>query len=95
MIELPNRPFSLIIQDNLLYAIDGNNDKIEMPDDSLGANFCGEWLSNYLPSPSFDVLQSGNIRKAEEAECIYCVLVVKAALRNVEFDNDFTDIVEH
>jgi hypothetical protein len=92
LIELSNNSYNIIIKDNRLYAIDDEGDLIEMPDDNFGADFCGKWFSDYLPQPSFDVIQSGNVRKAEEAECIYCALVVKATLNDENFDNDFNEL---
>lgn len=95
LIKLSKEAFNLVIEDGILCAIDSNGDKISIPDDEFGVNYCGEWLSDYLPAPSFDVAQSGNVRKADEAESIYCALVVRAALNDVEFDKDFEQVAKN
>ena len=37
---------------------------------------CSSWLSDKIPPPSFDVDQGGNLRKAVEAEALYCCLLI-------------------
>lgn len=49
-----------------------------------------EWLSDKIPFPSFDIVQSGHVRKACEAQALYfCVMVVsiiKDKIIKDEFD---------
>ena len=46
----------------------GNREVKKCPRIEVGISECGYWLSKKIPSPNFDIEQSGNIRKAESAK---------------------------
>jgi len=63
-----------------------------MPDHELGIFECSGWLSDKIPSPPFDVDQGGNLRKAVEAESLYCCALISAILKSSYFDEEFNEV---
>lgn len=82
---LLSTPCELYIDEELnrLYTYDGNNDKIYCPEPEESVLYSAEWLEEKLPTPTFSFDQGGNIRKAEEAEAIYQVIVTSRIFDNM------------
>lgn len=60
--------------EDILYYINENGDKLICPDLSEGLSVSADWVSNYLPPVVFDIDQGGNTRKSLEVESIYKII---------------------
>jgi hypothetical protein len=81
--------------DDGIKFINEDGDTIICPDYEVSISNDGEWLSNYLPVPSFDLDQAGNLRKANEAESAYCAIMVTAVLKDEVFKNELENVVKN
>lgn len=55
----------------------------------------GMWLSDQLPTIEFDINQNGNVRKADEAEALFCAIVVSQILKEKEFKEEITTLAKN
>lgn len=94
LLKLISEPFIIKVNDNdgHLYYVDENGDTVMCPDLKKGLSFCRNWLSELLPPVPFDIEQGGNLRKANEAEKMYCCLLV-AGILGEPFISRFEDVV--
>ena len=78
-----------IVDDQLCYD-DNKNERHLCRIVNVDVTKTSEWLSDKIPFPSFDIVQSGHVRKACEAQALYfCVMVVsiiKDKIIKDEFD---------
>lgn len=95
LVGLCNKSQQISIVDNVLCYTTEGNDIIKMPDFELGVDSCSDWLSNYLVSPTFDVFQDGNLRKAAEAEAAYICLNIRVILSDKNFKQEFAAVVDN
>jgi len=79
-------------KNNLCY-IDESGEVNKCPYYGTSVSLDGEWLSQLLPSVSYDVDQGGNLRKAEEAECAYCAAMICLVLNNEDYSNELEDVI--
>lgn len=80
-------------RNGLLYKnLDG--DDVQCPNFGFNISADGKWLSDKIPSITFDVDQNGNIRKAEEAQAAYCCAIVILVLNDDSFLNEFNDTLK-
>lgn len=89
-----DEPQSIALDDGGLFIFH-DGDKIYCPEIKVTISEKGEWLSDFLPEVAFDIDQSGNVRKAEEAEAIYCVIAISAILNDDSFKNDVQEIINN
>lgn len=76
---------SLIEFDELgLYFFDSKNEKVYCPEMLTSISEKGEWLSDKIPFVNFDIDQSGNVRKADEAEALFCCVCVAHILKEAD-----------
>lgn len=80
--------------DQGLFFFDKNNEKIYCPELNTSISEKGEWLSDKLPLITFDIDQNGNVRKADEAEALYCCICVANILKEKSFKLEVDDIVK-
>lgn len=62
--------------EGIYYYKEEGGEKIYCPEVIVGITPEGEWLSNILPLPGFDLDQSGNVKKADEAEALYICMQI-------------------
>lgn len=84
-------PSKIFLDDKGLFFYDGE-DKIYCPEMYVTVSEKGEWLSDMIPNIEFDIDQSGNVRKAEEAEALFCLIVVANTLQDETFKNEIEEI---
>lgn len=82
------------LDDGELVYTDESGDAIKCPHVDTSVSDCGWWLSSKIPSPNFDIQQSGNIRKAEEAEAAYICAIITAILNDAVFAKEFKDLMK-
>lgn len=90
--KLSNHPFKLELKDDDLYFIDKNGNLIKMSNHELGVFKCSVWLSDRIPSPPFNMDQGGNLRKALEAEFLYCCILISAILGFSYFQEELDEV---
>jgi hypothetical protein len=71
-----------------IFYINEDNDKVYCPKMDFSISDSGEWLSDRLPPVPFDVEQSGNVRKSDEAEALYCAIVIAHILKEPIFKEE-------
>lgn len=54
----------------------------------------GEWISDKIPPCNFDIDQNGNVRKADEAEALFCAICVAHILKDEIFKNELNSIAK-
>ena len=84
IIKMFEEPSEIEIDGDELFFFDENGDKVFCPDMYVSISDKGNWLSDKIPLIDFDIDQSGNIRKASEAEALFCLVVVGQVLDEVK-----------
>jgi len=87
--ETPSKIFS---DEGGIYYFDENEDKTYCPKIKSSVTEKGEWLSTIMPNIGFDIDQSGSVRKADEAEALYCCIQVAHILKEKEFKDELTSL---
>lgn len=77
-------PSKIFLDDEGLFYFE-DDDKIYCPEICVTISEKGEWLSDMIPTIEFDSDQAGNVRKAEEAEALFCLIVVSQVMQNEIF----------
>lgn len=93
LIDLVSKP-SIInydVEADKLFIIDDNNERIYCPEIEYGVSVSRDWISDSLLPVPFDISQGGNLRKANEAECIYKCCLIAGILKGSMLD-DFYDV---
>jgi len=86
-----NTPSEIFLdEDGLHFYEDG--DKIYFPEIKVTISEKGEWLSDKIPNVEFDIDQSGNVRKAEEAEALFCAIVISNVLQDDTFKSELEQV---
>jgi hypothetical protein len=85
-------PVLIDCDDEGIFYIDENGDKIYCPSMAFSLSESGEWLSDLLPPITFDIEQSGNVRKADEAEALLCVCFISLILKEDLFREEVLTI---
>jgi hypothetical protein len=80
--------------DEGLYFLDEKGDKQYCPEMKTSISSKGEWLSSKLPQIGFDIDQSGNIRKADEAEAMYITVQVAHILKEKSFKEELEKVAK-
>lgn len=88
-------PIEIEVDDEGIFYFDASGDKIYCPSMAFSITDSGEWLSDKIPPVPFDIEQSGNVRKADEAEALFCLIVVALILKEVDFINEVKDIAKN
>lgn len=91
IIKAFEEPSEIHFDDLGLYFFNEEEEKIYCPEMYTSISEKGEWLSDKVPFISFDIDQNGNVRKAEEAESLFCSIVVANSLRDEYFRNELKD----
>lgn len=92
IIKMFEEPSVIDFDDNGIFYIDEDGEKAYCPQMYSSISDKGEWLSDNLPTIDFDINQNGNVRKADEAEALYCVIVVSQILKENDFKNEVIDL---
>lgn len=71
----------MFFDEHRLYFFDENEERIYCPEILTSISEKGEWLSDKLPIINFDIDQNGNVRRADEAEALYCCICVAHILK--------------
>lgn len=87
-------PSEICADDQGLYFYDENNVKTYCPEMYTSISEQGEWLSDKIPFIDFDIDQNGNVRKAEEAEALFCSVVVANCLQDETFKREVVDVAK-
>lgn len=93
VIKLAENPTKIFIHNNNLCYKDENGDIICCPYIETNVSDAGYWLSDKIPPPSFDILQSGNLRKADESESCYICCVIASVLNDDVFLTEIKDLI--
>lgn len=94
IIEIFEIPSKISFDEDGLYYFDEDGDKIYCPKMNSSISDRGIWLSQKLPEVGFDIDQNGNIRKADEAEALYCCIMVAHILDENEFKQELKNIAK-
>lgn len=78
-----------------LYYFDDKGEKKYCPEMKTSVSDKGQWLSEKLPSIGFDIDQSGNVRKADEAEALYITIQVAHILKEEIFVKELFDVAKN
>lgn len=93
ILKMYDSPSKIFLDDGGLFFLEGE-DKIYCPEIHVTVSEKGEWLSEYVPQIMFDVDQSGNVRKAEEAESLYCLIVVANTFKDASYKRELDEIIK-
>lgn len=85
-------PSLIHFDDQGLFFFDEDETKIYCPEMLTSISEKGEWLSDKLPYVDFDIDQNGNVRKAEEAESLYCAIIVANCIQDNYFKEEIISI---
>jgi hypothetical protein len=91
IIKLFKEPLEIFCDELGLFYIE-NGDKMYCPEVFQTIQEKGFWISDKLPPVNFDIDMSGNVRKAEEAEALYCCACISKILKENEFEDEFMKI---
>lgn len=94
VIRIFEKPSLIDFDDGGLYYFDENNEKRYCPEMYSSISEKGAWLSDLIPTIEFDINQNGNVRKADEAEALFCSLVVAQILKEKEFKNEIRNLAK-
>lgn len=86
-------PKLIYFDDQGLY-FDDDGTKVYCPTMKTSISEKGEWLSNKLPAIEFDIDQSGNVRKADEAEAMYVCTQIVHILNDDLFEDEFRKVIK-
>lgn len=76
-----------------VYIFNDNEEKVYCPPEiSTSIDSEGSWLSDYLPEINFDIEQSGNVRKADEVEALYCCINISHIINEDVFKNEVKNL---
>lgn len=90
--KMYDTPSKIYLDDGGLYFFD-NGDKTYCPEVRVTISEKGEWISDQLPNVGFDIDQNGNLRKSQEAESLYCLLVISSVLKDRSFSDDLERVI--
>lgn len=92
LIKISTKVSKIIVVDNNLCYKNESGDITCCPYIETQVSDSGYWLSDKIDPPNFDILQGGNLRKAEEAESSYCCAMVCSILQDQTFFKEFEDV---
>lgn len=93
--KLIKTPVKIFIKDNNLCYENEDGEAICCPEIDTNVSDAGYWLSDKIPSPCFDILQGGNLRKAEEAEAFYICCIITAILKDDSFTSEIEKVISN
>lgn len=88
LIKLSENVKKIFLNNNIICYLDENGDEIQCPNVDSDVSGSGEWLSDQIPAPDFDVAQGGNVRKSAEAESYFICAIICAILRDDTFTSE-------
>lgn len=94
ILKLFKEPVEIYCDDFGVYYMNEEGDKTYCPEMKTSISDKGEWLSDKIPNINFDIDQSGNVRKADEAEALFCAIVVANVLREDSFKDELLMIAK-
>lgn len=86
--------YNIDFDDQGLFIIDDQGEKVYCPEIFTSISDKGEWLSDKIPDVEFDIDQNGNVRKADEAEALFCCINVSNIIRDSDFKNEVLEIAK-
>lgn len=92
LIELMNKPQVIYSDECGIFYNDENGEKVYCPEFRVSIEEKGEWISDHLPSPGFDIYQNGNVRKAKEAEALYCTIIIANTMKGDLFKEELSGV---
>lgn len=92
--KLFTEPVEIFHDEGGIFYYDENGDKLYCPIMKTSVSEQGEWISDKIPSVNFDIEQGGNVRKADEAEALFCCIVVSQILKEDIFKNEVLEIAK-
>jgi len=92
IIKAFDEPSLIEFDDDGLFFYDENNNKIYCPKMLTSISDRGEWLSDKIPFVEFDIDQNGNVRKADEAEALFCCICVSNILKEKSMKEEVLDL---
>lgn len=92
IIKLFERPSKILMDDQGIYYKDENGDKVYCPEMHVSISEKGEWLSDQIPNVEFDIDQSGNVRKADESEALFCLINISRILKEQVFKEELKEV---
>lgn len=85
-------PVKIDFDDNGIFYFNEEGEKCYCPEMYTTISDEAIWISDKLPSVDFDVHQNGNVRKADEAEALYCSLIVAHIMKEDTFKKEIQDL---
>lgn len=95
LIELLKAPKEIMLSNNGLVYKNANGDYEECPSYGMNVTADGKWLSDKIEPICFDIQQDGNLRKAEEAQSAYCLIVINAVLNDEMIQNMIVEVINN
>lgn len=84
----------LEVVDNSLCFINSEGETERCPHVDTNVSDAGYWLSDKIPMPWFDITQSGNLQRAEEAESIYICINICSIFKDDSFKDEFNEVIK-
>lgn len=95
LLDLLKTPKEIKLTDEGLVFINKNGDEERCVNYGINVTADGKWLSDKILPVSIDIEQGGNIRKAEEAQAAYCLIVVDSVLNEDSISNQIKELVQN
>lgn len=92
IVKLFEESMTVSYDDHGLYFIGDDNEKIYCPIMYTTISDKGFWFSDKLPDIGFDVDMGGNVRKADEAEALYCCTCISNILKEENFKDELKEV---
>lgn len=93
LIDMLEKPSKISFDEFGIYYEGDDGEKIQCPSYGINLQADGMWLSDKILDISFDIEQNGNVRKADEAQAIYCCLVVCSVLNDEDLKEELKQVI--
>lgn len=95
ILDMINSPKPFKITDEGLVYTNSDGIDVKCPDYNLNTTADGIWLSEKIMPVTFDIEQSGNLRKASEAQAAYCLSTIYCVLGDDAIKLEIEEIINN
>jgi len=92
LIRLSENVSKIFINNNTIFYLNADGDEVQCPNVDSDVSGSGDWLSDHIPAPDFDVAQGGNVRKSSEAESYFICATICAILKDDIFTSELKSV---
>jgi hypothetical protein len=93
LIKLSKNVKKIFVSNNTICYVNDDGDEVKCPFVDSDVSGSGEWLSDHIPSPDFDVAQNGNVRKSDEAESYFICAIICVIIKDDAFTSELKSAI--